>query len=601
LSAALTDSDFESRRERLNRNIIVTTTVVSMVVPLIILFVFLFRFLSGSDDVPSVFRVYWVSSLIICSALSFYLAKRGRIQHAALTYLTLIFIALFAFPFILRIGLHAVAIYGSLVLIMLSSFIFKPHSSMIVAVISSLLVLLMWHGEVTQWLVIQPNNLPDPTIIAATAIGLFCVMAWLCWQYALQYQQAADHLQKNAASLLAANTVLKAREQELLIAKELAESANHAKSQFLAMMSHEIRTPMNGIMGMAQLLNHDDNISEADRKHYARTSSRCSENLLQILNDILDLSKLESGRFHLEQIWFYPCELFEGVEQTFKESAQKKGLSFSINAPLSTSLQWQGDPVRLRQVLLNLVSNAIKFTRSGGVTISVSTTDQSDQWHIAVCDTGIGIAPEKHAAIFEPFTQADSSITRLYGGTGLGLTIAQQLVKWMGGTLHVDSEQNQGACFSFELHLPQRTLESLSIESNGLRVPNLSGKRVLIVEDNETNRAVLEAYIRKMHAFVHIAEHGAIAVEKIVQQHQPFDLVLMDRQMPIMSGDDATRAIRLFERQHHKPQLPIIAITAQAFAKDREECLAAGMDDFLTKPIRFNELCEVLQRALNPN
>ncbi|MGI4820700.1 MAG: ATP-binding protein, partial [Janthinobacterium lividum] len=384
-------------------------------------------------------------------------------------------------------------------------------------------------------------------------------------------------------------------EAELLLkqAKLVAEESARVKESFLANMSHEIRTPMNAILGMSQLLAKTP--LTPHQHSYQQAIATSAENLLVIINDILDLSKLEAGKLTLENIGFSPAELLTQVEQTLQFKAEEKGLS------LITSLSPQvpdvvlGDPHRIRQVLLNLAGNAVKFTEKGHVTIACKLlaadldTGGTAKVEFRVTDTGIGIEPEYLSAIFTEFSQADTSVTRKFGGTGLGLSICRNLVELMGSDIFVESQKDKGTTTHFTLHLPVGTPQDLpkqelpAGEVAALQ-EYLHGRQVLLVEDNLFNRQIARSFLKHAHVQVTEAEHGALAVE--LAQHQKFDLILMDVQMPVMDGYAATAILR----QQLGLTTPIIALTANAIAGEREKCLAAGMNGYLAKPFQEKQL-----------
>ncbi|OYT72458.1 MAG: hypothetical protein CFK48_02775 [Armatimonadetes bacterium CP1_7O] len=384
-------------------------------------------------------------------------------------------------------------------------------------------------------------------------------------------------------------------ELALLEAQEMtvrAEAANRAKSEFLANMSHEIRTPMNGVLGMVQLL--EDTPLTQEQEELLRTLKNSARYLLELLNDILDLSKIEAGKMTLEQI---PVNLHELARETlalFGGRASEKGLVLQAQINPNTPEWVLGDPVRLRQIVANFISNAIKFTHEGSVTLLMlpSPTYPQGVW-IGVQDTGIGISEDKISSLFEAFTQADSSTTRRYGGTGLGLAISKRLAEMMGGRIGVESEVGVGSLFFVDLPLPaaqppQRHNDPAQPHSLPEAFPN---KRILLVEDNEVNRKVAVRLLGKLQLEVEIAVNGLEAVQKATEN--AYDLILMDCQMPEMDGYEATRTLR--ERGIHTP---IIALTANALEGDREKCLACGMNDYLSKPIQADKLRETLAQWL---
>jgi hypothetical protein len=373
-----------------------------------------------------------------------------------------------------------------------------------------------------------------------------------------------------------------------------------AKEQFLANISHEIRTPINGIAGMAGLLSQDS--SPEERGTYLNAIKHSAENLKVIINDILDLAAIESGKLRFEKIPFNLHDLLPPLIGMFSYQAKEKKLSleYKINTSLDRILL--GDPVRLNQILINLISNAVKFTHSGHINVICSTEAKKKTEcvvKIQVVDTGVGVPSDKLDKIFESFSQADASVTRKYGGSGLGLTIVKQLVELQRGTIEVKSEEHKGSNFIVRIPYTFGKSERLKKASNAklsqaLSAKDMGGMRVLLVEDNDINRLYAKSILLQWNCSVDIAENGLVAIEKI--KYNMYDVVLMDVQMPVMDGYEATRAIRLMDS--HMRHAPIVALTANATKTDIEKCLSSGMNDYLPKPFTPDDLYRKIFREL---
>ncbi|MCP5111123.1 MAG: response regulator [bacterium] len=457
------------------------------------------------------------------------------------------------------------------------------------------------------WLARQ-SSLPELTLLygllSASMLGAMILLVQKSRARASEAEQARSEVEAHLAERRRAERelersaeLLQRRNKELALTVASAHDATEMKSRFLAAMSHEIRTPLSGILGMNELLLCTR--LDAEQREYADTVKDSTNSLLGIVNDILDFSKIEAGKLEIETVAFDPRVLVRSVQALLLPPARAKELAFDCSVGGEIPDFVCGDPARIKQVLLNLVNNAVKFTEKGRVTLTVESARRSSDPNgvtFEVRDTGIGIAPHEMEHIFQEFTQADSSTTRRFGGTGLGLSISRQLVAMMGGELQCESRSGKGSRFWFQLSLQPGGEPAGAATGAGIAGVSSDHKRILVVEDNEINRIVAVRLLAKEGCRVDAVSDGKGAIAACSARR--YQLILMDVNMPDMDGLEATAALRRLEGNEH--HTPIVAMTARAMEGDREMCLTAGMDDYLTKPVSRNSLRRILDTLASP-
>jgi signal transduction histidine kinase/DNA-binding response OmpR family regulator len=483
-------------------------------------------------------------------------------------------------------------------IILLAFWLLGRRLALLVAAFFVFVMILYWWAE-AQGFYVLAAPLRSPAVWTTIWVCVTVFTALIAWSLVGNYETNFEQEMQLQSQLTQRNQELQDIHTALVLAKEQAEVSSKAKGDFLANMSHEIRTPMNAILGMLQLLSQTELSSR--QLDYTLKTQGAAKSLLGLLNDILDFSKIDAGKMELDLQPFSLERLLEDLSVIVSANIGQKALQVRFVLDPNAPKVLLGDAMRLQQVLINLSGNAVKFTEKGEVCIRIDSLEKNGAGHqlkFSVIDSGIGIAADKQQDIFSDFSQAEASTTRRFGGTGLGLSISKRLVELMGGTLALDSVLGKGSTFHFTLELQssepallQRKAYPVQANDHDARVPPLTGLRLLVVEDNLINQQVAKELLCSQGALVELADNGQLGVAAVVAANPPFDAVLMDIQMPVMDGYAATRCIRVDLGQMN---LPIIAMTANAMATDRDACLAAGMNTHVGKPFDLQHLTEVL-------
>jgi signal transduction histidine kinase/ActR/RegA family two-component response regulator len=551
-------------------------------------------FVSALPVAPWPLALGWLTSLFLFGAIEFLVFREQAFRNQGVNRQNDIGIVRYCLG--LAVGLHCVA---ALALMWLSGLPAIRAAAMLILFICMMSLLLQTFNNPRLFLIfVAPYLL---AAVAGAAQLLFSAVAKGAPSQALAVLAAAGFLlyflRLARRQLSAAEATIRAAEQRAAERGEAAERANQAKSEFLASVSHEIRTPLNGVLGMAQAMANDPlSPVQKDRVRVIRESG---QSLLIVLNDILDLAKIEARHIELESIPFNLTHVIEGARSSFVPQAEQKGVALTLSVSPEAAGQYCGDPTRVRQIVHNLVSNALKFTDAGTVRVVCSKLD--DDLTIAVSDTGIGIAPEAAERLFEKFVQADASTTRKFGGTGLGLSICRELCTLMGGSIAVSSALGEGSTFTARLPLVRVGPEIYAAIDQPPITSKIKEKeghiRILAAEDNPTNQLVLSTLLGQVGIEATIVENGRKAVE--AWEAASWDVILMDVQMPEMDGITATKLIRERERALGRPRTPIIALTANALTHQVASYLADGVDDYVSKPIVVKQLFAALEYALS--
>lgn len=473
--------------------------------------------------------------------------------------------------------------------------IFDPRSSLIIPAVA-LVMLIGFLLFIVTGIIIAARGNRSAIFYVLAWLPITCVMIWLAVNLLGIAQSNIDPFWdllriSTCAQVMLLSLAVGSRLRFLAERRNKAEEVSRAKSDVIARVSHEIRTPMNGILGLSHLL-QDRLKDDPEGAHYNEMIHQSGTALLGVINDLLDLAKVESNKMDLESIPLRLPDIAEQSRALFQHQTDEKEIDFTLNVAPSVPGSVAGDPTRIRQIILNLLSNALKFTPHNGKIHLNLHTDENNVTHISVTDTGCGIPIEQQAQLFDAFTQASTDVVRKHGGSGLGLFICKRLANLMGGNLTLESQEGHGSTFTFSVPLP---ICETSQEASPSVLPNtLEQLTVLVAEDNAVNQLVVKKILAKMGHHVIITDNGDEAFRRYKQQHDKLDLVLMDCEMPVMNGYEATTAIREYEEEQQLPRKLIIALTAHALSDHREICLGCGMDDELHKPLQIEELKAIL-------
>jgi len=529
--------------------------------------------------------------MVIFQMTCWRLVQHFKTKSVAVAYLLVVTVLTVPISLLDR-GVEGQAYYSLVLVQIIAALLFELRT----ALLFSLLAIL---GGLPLILVAQRHGLPvmpqrDPVtswLVPASAF-LLVTIALSAVHRRLRHAVTVAHESAERASR--ANEALKQENERRQAAEAKALSGLHSKSAFLANVSHDLRTPMNAVVGLTDLLLRDE-LAPEHREHL-ETIRSSSEGLLRLLNDILDMSKIEAGSMTFERLPVKVRELVDGVRRLFQESARAKGLAFEVTVAPEVPEALEVDPTRLKQVLVNLLGNAIKFTERGRVTVSCLWA--ADQLSMVFTDTGVGISAQNRELLFQPFSQGDASTTRKFGGTGLGLVIVGRLCHLMGGTVKVESQVGIGSTFTASIAAKATDSPVAAQMSDRAELPRIDPSvRILLAEDNPVNQKVALRLLERLGLKADVAENGRVAYEHA--QRGDYDIILMDLQMPGTDGIQATRSIREFESENAMNPVYIIALTAEAMSGDRIRCMEAGMDDYLAKPIKSAELTQALERFSN--